>query len=113
MRRSMESLLDAVKSFGRCVKEAARQAREIAENPERGGFGFREMRETEGGPPLFYTETCPEGIYLIGIVEDNTRINPEEERGDSKEDLPLTDGVIAYGSNGPVCVGTRGHVTPK
>ena len=67
MRKIFNYAVTALKTFSACVKEAARQARENAETP--GRCGFREFRETEGGPPLFYTETCPEGTYLIGVIE--------------------------------------------
>ena len=68
MNRMCHFIGSVFKSLANCYREAARQARESGENPRQ--IGFPEFRENEGGPPLFYTETCPEGTYMIGLITD-------------------------------------------
>ncbi len=90
MIRIFHCVGEAFKSLAHCYRETARQARESGENPRQ--FGFHEFRETEGGPPLFYTETCPEGTYLIGVMTDEGTESkglkrPARDDGEENKDL--------------------------
>jgi hypothetical protein len=67
MNRVMEIMKNAVKSFTQPRKNGSSQ-----------DVGYGGFREDEEGPPLFYTESCPEGTYLIGVIEVGT--DAEENR---------------------------------
>lgn len=94
MKKLFHYLGVAVKTFAHCYKEASRQARENGENPPK--YGFHEFRETEMGPPMFYTETCPEGTYLIGVME----IDDDKKTGlrrNSEREQRIVDDLIVPG----------------
>ena len=94
MKRIFHFLSAAVKTFVQCYREAARLARENGENPAK--YGFHEFRETEMGPLFFYTETCPEGTYLVGVIEmDDDK--KEGLRRNSEREHKTADNLIIPG----------------
>lgn len=107
MRGWARYLADVFKSFVSCIEEASRQAREYGELPEKCISGSREMKETGFDPSLFYTEICPEGIYLTGVVEADGYGNLKEVTDPGKR-MPGIDGFGAPESDQWAGAGTTG-----
>jgi len=110
VKKLFDYLREAAQFFVHCYREAARQARESGENPSK--YGFREMRETERGPPWFYTENCPEGTYLIGIMTDEEN-GIKDLRGKVPGDKQEGEDLIIPGSDDTAGPGNRVSGYPK
>jgi hypothetical protein len=107
MKKFFQCIGGAVrKCVHRCM-EASRQADTGNEGYGRYDYGFHELRENQTGPPLFYTETCPEGTYLIGVIEAGAIGGAEEDEDTVKASKRVDDTIISEdnGSIGPWTIG--------
>jgi hypothetical protein len=110
MKRLLTFMGVTLKSLGHCISQAVRQAKEYGENQPKNRY--RDLRETEGGPPPFHEETCTTKPFFVGVISDPQFKEKRRERVGQK-DLPDSEDYIVPGPEDSVGPKMGTSVNPK